>query len=228
MTARSDTKMPQQPLIQRLRIKIRFAYIRLILAPLSTVLARLRLRIWGAQFGPGLRVTGWVRLFVAGRLTIGSHVCMNSGPVNFVGGDRRMALWVGQDAELHIGDGCGLANSTICCLHRITLLPQTHIGGGCEIYDTDFHQLSSADRIANRGLVGGGPIRIGPRAFVGGWCLILKNVTIGEGAVIAAGSIVTHNVPDYELWGGVPAKFIRKIDRPGETSVAPAPPGQER
>ena len=46
------------------------------------------------------------------------------------------------------------------------------------------------------------------------WCganiTILKGVTIGSGAVIAAGSIVTKNVPPCEIWGGVPAKFIKK------------------
>ena len=45
--------------------------------------------------------------------------------------------------------------------------------------------------------------------FVGTSCLILKGVTIGARSVIAAGSVVTHNVPPDEIWGGNPAKFIK-------------------
>lgn len=41
--------------------------------------------------------------------------------------------------------------------------------------------------------------------------VVLPGVTIGENAVIAAGAVVTCDVPDYELWGGVPAKFIKRV-----------------
>lgn len=43
--------------------------------------------------------------------------------------------------------------------------------------------------------------------------VVLPGVTIGENAVIAAGAVVTKDVPDYEMWGGVPAKFIKRVDR---------------
>lgn len=40
--------------------------------------------------------------------------------------------------------------------------------------------------------------------------VVLKGVHIGEGAVVAAGSVVNKSIPAYEIWGGVPAKFIKK------------------
>lgn len=40
---------------------------------------------------------------------------------------------------------------------------------------------------------------------------ILKGVTIGEGAVVAAGAVVTKSIPPFEMWGGVPARCIRKL-----------------
>ena len=48
-------------------------------------------------------------------------------------------------------------------------------------------------------------------ASIGGKVVILPNVTIGENSMIGAGSVVTKNIPDGELWLGNPAKFIRKI-----------------
>ena len=53
------------------------------------------------------------------------------------------------------------------------------------------------------------PIHIKKFAFIGGSCIILKRVTIGENAVVAAGSVVTKDIPDNEVWGGNPAKFIK-------------------
>lgn len=53
-----------------------------------------------------------------------------------------------------------------------------------------------------------GPVKIGDRSWIGPHSIILRNVTIGEGAVVAAGSVVTHNVLPYEVVGGVPAKAI--------------------
>ena len=46
--------------------------------------------------------------------------------------------------------------------------------------------------------------------WIGARSIILKGVTIGKGAVIAAGSVVTRDVPENEIWGGVPAKLIRR------------------
>ncbi|WP_103192495.1 acyltransferase [Formosa algae] len=47
---------------------------------------------------------------------------------------------------------------------------------------------------------------------MGASSIILKGVTIGENSIIGAGSVVTKSVPCNEIWGGNPAKFIRKID----------------
>ena len=61
-----------------------------------------------------------------------------------------------------------------------------------------------------------GPVTIKDYVFIGPRAIILPNVTIGKGAVVAAGAVVTKSIPDYEIWGGVPAKKIsdRKIKNP--------------
>ena len=55
------------------------------------------------------------------------------------------------------------------------------------------------------------PVRIGEWCWIGGKCTILPNVTIGNGAVVGAGSVVTKDIPDNCLAVGVPAKVIRHL-----------------
>lgn len=61
-----------------------------------------------------------------------------------------------------------------------------------------------------------GPVNIKDYVFIGPRAIILPGVTIGKGAVVAAGAVVTKNIPDFEIWGGVPAKKIsdRQIKDP--------------
>lgn len=56
------------------------------------------------------------------------------------------------------------------------------------------------------------PIKIGNKVWIGSNATILPGVTIGEGAIIAAGAVVTKDVSAKTVVGGVPAKFIKKID----------------
>ena len=61
-----------------------------------------------------------------------------------------------------------------------------------------------------------GPVSIGDYVFIGPRVIILPNVNIGHGAVVAAGAVVTKNIPDFEVWGGIPAKKImsRRLTNP--------------
>ena len=55
------------------------------------------------------------------------------------------------------------------------------------------------------------PIHIGKRVWIGSNATVLPGVTIGDGAVVAAGAVVTRDVPANTVVGGVPAKVIRHI-----------------
>jgi acetyltransferase-like isoleucine patch superfamily enzyme len=52
-------------------------------------------------------------------------------------------------------------------------------------------------------------VKIGSDCWVGANCIIMPGVTIGDGAVIAGGSVVTKNVEAFTIVGGVPAKIIK-------------------
>lgn len=56
-------------------------------------------------------------------------------------------------------------------------------------------------------------VHIKRNAFIGAGTIITKPVTIGENAIIGAGSVVTKDIPAGEVWGGNPAKLIKKCNR---------------
>lgn len=55
------------------------------------------------------------------------------------------------------------------------------------------------------------PILIKEGAFIGAHSIVLKGVTIGKYSVIGAGSVITKDIPDNEVWAGNPARFIKKL-----------------
>lgn len=68
------------------------------------------------------------------------------------------------------------------------------------------------------------PVVIGDYAWLGPRCIVLPGVTVGEGAVVAAGAVVTRDIPPYTIAGGVPARAIGERPRgldynPSETPV---------
>ena len=82
-----------------------------------------------------------------------------------------------------------------------------HITTGCVLL-THYMSIDSHGRIKwHRG-----HIKIEDNAFIGAKTIITKPVTIGHNSVVAAGSVVTKDIPPREIWGGVPAKFIKKIE----------------
>ena len=86
------------------------------------------------------------------------------------------------------------------------------LGDGCLIgHDVVFATLNHDFNPGNRAVMHPAPIVLGRNVWVGSHSTILQGVTVGEGAIIAAGSVVTKDVPPRTIVGGVPAKPIRKI-----------------
>jgi acetyltransferase-like isoleucine patch superfamily enzyme len=187
-----------------------------------SAVASARLRAHGAEVGPGLRVRGPIRLHChrTGTIRLGAGCRMQSGFAgNPVGEGHRLAIWVGPGGRLELGDRVGLSNSTIVCMNAVSIEDEAMVGGGCRIYDTDFHSLDSAER-ARPGNPGArtAAVTIRRRAFVGGHSILLKGTLVGEGAIVGAGSVVRGVVPAHQVWAGNPAAFVREL-RAGREAV---------
>ena len=64
--------------------------------------------------------------------------------------------------------------------------------------------------IQKQGFFLGKPITIGDDVWLGTHVVVLEGVNIGTGAVVGTGSLVNKDIPPYEIWAGVPAKFIKE------------------
>ncbi|WP_298939623.1 acyltransferase [uncultured Dysgonomonas sp.] len=148
-----------------------------------------------------------------GRCSFGNQVSLvNTAKSSTLGRCNRCKLLVYSDAQLIIGNKVGMSNTTIVATKFIRIGNNVMIGGGSTIVDSDFHSLNPEfwhtpkDEIHMKS----SDVIINDNVFIGMNAIILKGVNIGSNVIIAAGSVVTKDIPDFEIWGGNPAKFIRK------------------
>ena len=93
---------------------------------------------------------------------------------------------------------------------KITIGNDVFIGPFCGFY-TATHPLDYKNR--NKGLEKALPITVGNNCWFGANISVMPGVTIGNGCVIAAGSVVTKDIPDHCMVAGVPAKVMKVIDQ---------------
>lgn len=122
-------------------------------------------------------------------------------------------LAVKEGARLVIGDHCLINGAMIAATLSVEIGNYCRLAPFVHIMDGDFHDLT------DRNLPGdAASVVLHDHVWVGTRSILLKGVTIGEGAVISPGSIVTKDVEPYTLVGGVPAKVIKRL-RPASNKV---------
>ena len=114
-------------------------------------------------------------------------------------------------AQLSIGDDFGMTGGSLVCDQQISIGDRVWVGANTVISDTDFHPLDPELRRAHPLAANTAPVTIANDVFIGMNVLVLKGVNIGEGAVIAAGSVVVSDVPPRVVVGGNPAQVIREV-----------------
>lgn len=145
------------------------------------------------------------------RLILGDNI--NFANYWEVGWNSYCYIRIKNEGKVKIGNNVGINSSGIFCDNSITIGDNVHIGGGCQIFDTNFHNMNYIERrdpdLNNISLTA--PVVIEEDVFIGSSCIVGKGVTIGARSIVAAGSVVIKSIPSDELWGGNPAKFIKKI-----------------
>lgn len=113
-------------------------------------------------------------------------------------------ITIEENAVLQVGNGYINSNSKIYCFKEITIGDGAAISEEVVIRDSDNHELLYGGYEMTK------PINIGNHVWIGFRAVILKGVTIGDGAVIAANALVNRDVPPNCLVAGVPAKIIKR------------------
>lgn len=131
-------------------------------------------------------------------------------------------IFLNSKGSIKVGDYVYMNSVSMRIDHNLEIGSHCLFGPNVTIWDTKSHPLSpelrheQCEHIAKAGKIDsyeacGGDITIGNDVWVGMNSIILGGVSIGNGAVVAAGSIVTKNVPDRVMVGGCPARFIKHI-----------------
>ena len=171
------------------------------------------LAFYKVKVGKNIDIRGRIFIRNHGKIAIGDDFTCNCKMAsNPVGGPYQTAFAVKAGAELTIGNHVGISGTAIMCNQKIMIGDNVQIGSGCCIYDTDFH---STDYMMRRSMSTDipkeSPVEIGNDVFIGARSMILKGVHIGKGAVIGAGSVVTKDIPEFEIWAGNPAILVRRL-----------------
>jgi galactoside O-acetyltransferase len=126
-------------------------------------------------------------------------------------------------AQILIGERTFIGQSTVLAARKVVVGDDVLIAWGCFIVDHDSHSPIWSERESDvrdwyRGKknwthVTQAPVSIGNRVWIGFNASVLCGVTVGEGAVVAAGSVVTKDVPPYTLVAGVPARAIKSLNQ---------------
>lgn len=153
-----------------------------------------------------------IEIAKGGRLLLGDGVKLNSRNEGYhLNMHSPVKLIVGAPgALLSIGAGTRIHGTCVHALERVQIGRNCLIAANTQIIDNSGHQLSFDD-VANRIATTGRsrPVVIGDNVWLGANCIVLPGVTIGNGSVVAAGSVVLNSLPERVLAGGNPAVVIR-------------------
>jgi acetyltransferase-like isoleucine patch superfamily enzyme len=144
------------------------------------------------------------------RIELGERVVLSGQQVWFACGDTsEKRLVVGDSSYLGFGVEIFVGSEVVVGSHVL-------IANYVLINGYDGHPLDPFARAAGQrpDETGHGAIRIGDYAWIGSRAIVLKGVSIGRGAVVASGAVVTKDVPELTVVGGNPARHIRTIEAP--------------
>jgi maltose O-acetyltransferase len=149
---------------------------------------------WMPDLRPVLRLRGFLLRpafkYCGGNFQIARHVTINFTNRLQIGND----VFIGTGCWLHAGGG-------------IVLQDKAQLGPYAVLVTSDHTTVDGSYRFGSSNLE---PIHICQGAWVAAHATVTKGVVIGPGALLAANSVATHDIPPFEMAGGVPARVIEK------------------
>ena len=175
---------------------------KLTIDKLMTVYRSYMAKIRGAWYrhkfyrvGTGLEVKGKLEMRGPGNVIAGKDLHLSKNvALNTLTAQSKIMI----GNEVDIGD-----SSFIGAYGQLIIGDNTAIAGGVVILDTDLHGIDGQPAKER-------PIRIGRHVWIGLRAIILEGVTIGDNAIVGAGSVVTKSVDANSIVAGNPARFIRE------------------
>ena len=182
----------------------------------------------GPVFRAGLAIRRWQqkRRFNYWRKTTNGHAAIsgdlvvagNENPFKWIsigaGAEiqRHCLVWIGEDESkeptLSIGERVFVGQGTHLSVMCPMVIGNHSLIGAYSYLLTNNHRFESRTTpIRDQGYVEK-PLVVGDDVWIGAHCVIMPGIEIGRGAIIGAGSVVTRNVAEYEIWAGTPAKKI--------------------
>lgn len=190
-----DASIPHSPLAALREKGPRWA----LIISRQLLLARWQLRNC-TSLGKYVRVRGKVLVHNEGTIRIGDRVRFRSEAAI-----SELVTW--GDGKIEIGERTTINyGSSISAAGLVKIGKECLIGTYVNVMDCTFHNMK--DHSWN---LDADPVVIGDRVWLGNRCMIMKGVTIGEGAVVAACSLVTRNVPPNTMVVGVPARVVQHL-----------------
>jgi maltose O-acetyltransferase len=116
-----------------------------------------------------------------------------------------------QSAKIEIGEGTYISNNAVIIADKssISIGKNCLVGWNFTVIDSDFHGLSTKDRLNGHYLAK--PVEIGDNVFIGNNVTVTKGVVIGNNSVIGANAVVTKDVESDAIYAGNPAQYVKPI-----------------
>lgn len=175
------------------------------------------------QYGKNMNVYNKIHIRGYGKILIGNNFTFTSGScINPICRDTKGVFYTtSKKAIIEIGNNVGISSSCLWAKEHIIIRDNVNIGGDCIIMDNDAHPINYLLRRVNNVIetdmdiyneeIKTSPIVIEDDVWIGARTIILKGVHIGARSIIAAGSVVTKDIPADVIAGGNPCVFIRSL-----------------
>jgi acetyltransferase-like isoleucine patch superfamily enzyme len=128
-----------------------------------------------------------------------------------IGDNTKIGAFVEVQKNAAVGRNCKISSHTFIC-EGVTIEDDVFIGHGVTFVNDSYPRATAPDgKLQTEADWNVEPTLVKKGASIGSGATILAKITIGEGAIVGAGSVVTKNVPPGSIVAGNPAKILRKI-----------------